>query len=633
MTLSTVQETKKIIWSKSLEILDKFISRAENNEFNITNKLNPKIFASTIIYTVLVSNDNIPNVNISEISGLPNYSISRCYINYFRDLYLNENFNFPPYYGFSRIRDIISLCFFELIKNTEIKTSKLVSLMKTNILETVNLPNKLSQKDVDILQNLLANHQDKLTKYLTDLAETLKQILGSSILHRKIETVLVVKPIAKHLYSKEINLFQSFKLFYRSVREIHDLLKRNFPKIFIYPIRYKSKKGNFKKVIGSRIKLYIIKHIYNGLYYRVKKGKCPECEKEGFKVNTDISRLKALEFHHTTAEEKETKYSSEILYEMFNNNRANPHFLEDLIKLMESKKIILVCANHHDLISYKYYNYFKHLISWTDLPKVLPQDIFSLTPELIHTLIRIAINNHSETNNLSYKRKSAIKLSIISNLKKRYIIETIYGIYCHVCEEFNTREHLIAFHFNHNNEDTKTLLASDLYKNESITCSEIVQNLEQEEGGYICSNCHAVWHNNTLINIFDQIYDDMSVVKKTTNDYYHVREKFTLIYNDVSIRNPLKLSKRISDKFESHLIAIYEISKLSNIITNKSIASYLGLSSKKLVHSFFTRNNYMRPFVNIDKSKKIHMYSLTKKGVEAVSLMNYFKKYYKNQAI
>ena len=120
---------------------------------------------------------------------------------------------------------------------------------------------------------------------------------------------------------------------------------------------------------------------------------------------------------------------------------------------------------------------------------------------------------------------------------------------------------------------------------------------------------------------------------KVLKDYNNSLQRFTLIYDNHSIRNPLKLSKRISEKFENHLIAIFEISKLGNIITNKSIASYLGQSSRKLVKKFFARNNYMKLFVNIDKTKKIHTYSLTKKGIDAVALMNYFKKYYKNLRI
>lgn len=70
------------------------------------------------------------------------------------------------------------------------------------------------------------------------------------------------------------------------------------------------------------------------------------------------------------------------------------------------------------------------------------------------------------------------------------------------------------------------------------------------------------------------------------------------------------------------------MSKTENTVTNSSIAQYLDLTSRKLVDSFFGRSDYMKDFVKIDKNKKIHTYSLTKKGIEAVSLIYYFRKYY-----
>jgi len=77
-------------------------------------------------------------------------------------------------------------------------------------------------------------------------------------------------------------------------------------------------------------------------------------------------------------------------------------------------------------------------------------------------------------------------------------------------------------------------------------------------------------------------------------------------------------------------IAIHEISKLGNDVTNKSLANYVGVNSNKIPAQFFSRSDYMKEFVNIRKNGRITTYKLTKKGKEAVSLLIYFKKYYKN---
>ena len=98
------------------------------------------------------------------------------------------------------------------------------------------------------------------------------------------------------------------------------------------------------------------------------------------------------------------------------------------------------------------------------------------------------------------------------------------------------------------------------------------------------------------------------MIKTIIQDHKNVRKNSLPIYHDGSINDPLKLSKRISEKLESHLIAIYEISKTEKNVTNSSIAQYLNLTSRKLVDNFFGRNDDMKEFVKIDKSEKIHTY-------------------------
>jgi hypothetical protein len=223
-----------------------------------------------------------------------------------------------------------------------------------------------------------------------------------------------------------------------------------------------------------------------------------------------------------------------------------------------------------------------------------------------------------------------VKLSIINLLKRRYIIEMFYGEFCHVCGEFNTKDHLVSFHFNHKDEDKKTLLASELFKNEKITCSEIVQVLEKENGGYLCNNCHTVFHESEYYDLLDKIYTNEDMVRKVYKDHLSVKHGFCVMKNNNHIRDVLKLPKRLSNNFIKYLELIDKMSKSKVKITNKSLAYNMGASTYKVPMEFFNRNSdFLRKFVFINKKGRVTTYKLTNEGLEAVSLMNYFRKYYK----
>lgn len=333
-------------------------------------------------------------------------------------------------------------------------------------------------------------------------------------------------------------------------------------------------------------------------------------------INTDISRLEALEFHHETGK-KENQFSAVNLYNLFTKNQTNPHFLEQLISLMESERVVLVCRNHHHLIHDSYFNYFNYLINW--------EEIFSLHAELIHMLIRTSVENFRLTKNLSRRFKKEIRRHIINYLKKRYIIESFYGEYCPTCREFNTKRHLSAFHFNHKDKKLKNVNASDLYS--LYSCSEIVKILEKERGGYICSNCHTVIHYEGL-HLLDKIYEDKKIVEKILKDYGFVSKNFTLIHNDDSlIRDPLNKTLKITESIERYLTAIYEISKSGRDVTVYSLADYMGISSSSISNYFYRKKDVITQYIDI-KAGRPTKYVLNNKGRECVSLIYHFRDYY-----
>jgi hypothetical protein len=106
------EEQKKNILFKSEEILNEHISRAERGEINIPSYVNPLKNAVAIIYAVLVSNEDMPNINqtkLSKIAGINQNAIARLYNKYYKILARRLDFDFQrAQLG----RNIISLYFF-----------------------------------------------------------------------------------------------------------------------------------------------------------------------------------------------------------------------------------------------------------------------------------------------------------------------------------------------------------------------------------------------------------------------------------------------------------------------------------------------------------------------------------------
>ena len=612
-------DQKKFIWLKSIEILDDYISRAKNNEITIRKDANLKVIASSIIYTVIISSENMPRVSITKLSGLYISQVTNYYRKYFKQLYPRLEFSFGSY-NFKKFRMIFSLYFFELLRNTETEASELVLQLLENIMKNINLPEQLTDNDINALRELVTYYEDMFIDYFSDLAEIVNQLIISSKVLKKIGAHLVIKYLTEFLEIKGVTLFQTSQNLARSIVEIFDFLKKKFPEFFPSRSYVQGRQKGYKKIVGSKIKLYILKNIYNGDYCEDGKIQCPDCKREGFEINTDISRLKAWNSHHSS-EEKEYLFSARNLYKIYSKNRSNPNILEELITLMESEGIIFKCSNHHTILHDEYYRLFGYLISW--------ERIFSLPPEIIHILIRISVENLKRTKNLSIDKKKEIRRYIRKKLRKRYVVELVHGTYCPACGEFNTKEHLTAFHFNHENKKRKSINASDLY---DLPCSKIVQILEKERGGYLCSNCHSVIHYDKYIPLLDKIFKDNNVVNKILEDYERVSKKFTVISSIKLIRDPLKTSKKNYDSLERYLTVIHEISKSGLVVITSALADYLKISISP-VHNFFRNwGVFIRRYVNIivGQGSSQSRYILTDEGKEIISLIYHFKNYYKS---
>ncbi len=456
--------------------------------------------------------------------------------------------------------------------------------------------------------------------------------------------------------NNDINLLlQHSETFFKVIRDIYHYLKDSKYSGLFPNLNKTNKSGTSKQtridhkrkdIVGSRIKLHIMKNIYKSKYLDKRDGnvKCPDCLREDFIINLSTPRKRSKDFHHSNgfSEGNYNRYDSNALFSMFAQNRGNPYFLEDIIREIESESDVLKCANHHRMIHYaEYFTYFRKLIFWEKSPKEFPyQDIFVLPADIIHILVLICLGNFYKTKTKTKRENIAIKLRFINAIKKKYIIDCLYDGTCLICGEFNTKNHLPVFDYNHLYEMNElTPREREVRKNVKIpmlyntcSCSEIVREMEKKyhKGGYICSNCHFVIHRETA-NI-KEIYDDQTTIKVVLDEKKKVIRKFrqNLVQNNGLVKDPLRSEKEQYEVVMNYLFVLYKISrKKTGGVSRKELAEQLGVKECK---RGFEGRKFLEKYVKMVPGNRWSptLYFLTPEGENVVQLMQYFKEYYKN---
>jgi len=545
-----------------------------------------------------------------------------------------------------KIKDKMALYIFDSTNFPLNKLNEFLTYFKDIVLKDDNEQYYLTRNERDILQQLIYSFPDQFDKYFLDLVKIIEFLKIRAINLKKINAHLLVKPTCEYLYKRGITLFYKPSTFVRAVTEIFDYLKEKHQDFF--PNRVKISSNNDKKhnsegyrlILGYNLKLYLMKTIYNGRYIRSGKLYCPECFKEGYLLNTNELRLKSLEFHHSTGE-KENEYTMHELSRIYQKQSSNEQFLEELIKKMENEGVIVLCRNHHHILHSKYFSYFRKLINWKNIPPKFPQDIFSLPPELILLIIKISIENFSNSKNESYHTKMYIRNTIVRYLKKRYLIEQYYGKVCHSCGEFPLFDYLPSFDFHHysgkkfqNNPylHSKIKDASQLFI-QSYTCSEIAQILEYEKGGFICRNCHNVLeYKLDFLDLLEEIYHKKNIIQAIRDDYNSTNQKFQIFHTPPSIKNPLSINTQITETYEKYLNAIYDLTHQNRIITIANLAQKLDCNRSTVLGILKEKEDFFNIFLNKEIGKnRLKIFILTERGNNYIELILYLKEYYRKK--
>ena len=669
------EEQKRILMLKAEELLNIFISKAVKSKKKTASNVRPISNAAAIIYAVMVSNENIDKISGLEMGNLIGVSknvIPKLYHDLYKDLAPKSEYNFQCV-QLGRSRKILSLFFYEFINRSELDLPDLIQhLEKCDKKEIIfrlrdiftgkekrltqkesQLIDLLNENEVKTYNNMSISYFKTFYKYISDLFSIISLMIVSNKSHKIIGADFISLPFVRYLMNeKHINLFQKEDVLHREIREIYDFLKDSKSKQD-FPVRRKKvstgesywsriSSSEYSYIIGSKIKIYVAKHIYNGIYNNNGIGKCLDCYEEKKFYNITFPRLRAKSFHHQNDSLKLEKYNSENLSKLFYKNRGNPYFLSELINQMESESIVFKCRCHHRLIHSQSFFDFKKLISWEHIySKEFPyKDIFDLPPDIIHALVKLCVDNFHKTKSKTASEKKGWIDDIIINLKKRYIIDLLYQGVCPICGEFNTRNHLPVFDFNHLYKKSE-LTTEELRKRKKINdllflpCSKFIKEMEKKynKGAFICCNDHMVIHE-TYSN---EIFDDKVINEEISKDHQDTIEQFkkNLIHNlknKILIEDPLKIVENKRGPFLEFLMAIFEIMEEKGEVTTNDLMNRLKISKSTINYHFNKKQDILNTYgkLTIGKSNTPSKYYLNDKGWQLLHLFYFFRDYYRD---
>lgn len=619
---------KILLLETTTEIFDNLINRLELGDISIGKSLSNKRICALMLYTAIISNDNIEDFFISDkIYELADgyWNLSGPYNFYFAEFYPRKR-EFPIFESKLSILGDVKynlIRYFSgiLIKNLEIDIPEYIQLFESKFIND-ELPYEFTTEDRSNLIQFHSKNVLDFTKFFTDIISIIKLLIITSSNYKKIGVSMPLKYLCEFAKNNNINfLTTSLATIYYTVKEIYQILLDSNPNYYPTLVR---DSGNNRSLASKKLKLYAMKNLYNGQFCYNGIIKCPLCQKQLFCTNTDIIRLNALEFHHEDSKKKENSFTGMKLYQLFIADQHKSDVLEKIIEIMEFEGVSVECRSHHRLKKAKIFRYFKYLINW--------EGLFDLDPEIIHILIKTSINNFCCTKNLTDSQKNIVKLSIVRFLKKKYIIDSFYGTHCHTCGEFNTIDHLPAFDLHHCDKNEKEE-KQEFRELIDRPLEEVIYFIKKEGGGFICTNCHTVIHRR--YELLNEVYNnDKAVLDKIYWDYNRVIEHFTPIQN-FFIENSLESPIRITEAIISHLTALYELSKQQTEITSQDLAIYLNQESRS-IRNWFVRDvnkDFLEKCVNINfgttgYGARPNTYQLTSYGIKVSELIYHFKQYY-----
>jgi len=312
-------------------------------------------------------------------------------------------------------------------------------------------------------------------------------------------------------------------------------------------------------------------------------GKCQVCRK-------DLAHFPAFEFHHLDSSIKKISW-----------RKIRGKSYEFIMKTVIKEKMVPLCGNCHLDAQAKYFNKYKDLI--------LTKDLFKFSQEEIENLIDNTLGS------LTSDEKRKIKYQLKRWLRKRYVVETLYGNNCLSCDT-NVIDNLPAIVFHHIDESKKKHTWRDL---RDLDSKDIIKNLIKEKCIAMCSNCHTALHtrfDENISEILRNIIPDKDILK-VYNFFKNLDVQNKI--NDFAEKNLYDKDYRSPLKYDTVPTDIWKIKtlKLLEFLRENEINEF---RTKEAAIPF--NNHYHRTYELIQKLKENN---LIKQVQKKDNTQNYFQ--------
>jgi len=218
-----------------------------------------------------------------------------------------------------------------------------------------------------------------------------------------------------------------------------------------------------KQIYQFNNKCKVVQNIYNGKL----KGKYRKC-------SIGIESLPVLEFHHLSINLKIKKRIN------FNQN------WKKIMQQLEKEKATILCVNCHSKDNSKIYNKYKELIQRR-----------SFGPYTTNKEIKKYVKTYISDPN-HYNR-------VVQLIKKKEVINQLYGGKCIACGKITAHDNLPALQFHHRDGNNLHPGSETFNAIKNKEFSLMKKQLEEENCIPICGNCHKMERTFHFKNNYEKI--------------------------------------------------------------------------------------------------------------------------------
>lgn len=479
------------------------------------------------------------------------------------DEYVNKTYNFPK----KAMLTISGFIYQELNEINEAKNNdfepiiyKIIKNLKDNALWIKEIP----QYKLNLILSKFndTNYLSFLFYYFLDLIKIIFKLIQKNNDHIEELIHLSIYQFIDELIDDNITMGFAKNTLNKYITEIFDYLKLKFNDFTLERLKYQEKlfnEGELKECgVCHKIKPY------SDFYMRINGRPhyyCKDCRNRLISLRDSKNKLTAIYVINNNAEIGCRKCGLSVDYlpaiaahhpisnKTITLAKIRHKDLEYIVNKLKQEKVQFLCFNCHSLeLNYSYvFFYFRDFLTEKDL-------FLKSSPIILHKKMDTLIAQSDFVTDEMYA-PATIKRDLKRLLKKRYIIEALFGGYCVGCRNVGIN-FLPSFHFHHPDPSIKKFTWSEYFRDLKIP--EIIKIILDEQIICLCGNCHQLVEALHFPNIANEIFtNEFSVqIKLLYQQLYSNITNFKIDEDKISIYDPIDGIEQDSDYYKERYFGI-----------------------------------------------------------------------------